>query len=66
MTQDSLVCKAYELAKERYQAFGVDADAVIEKLTRIPISVQCWQGDDIGGCKERRIEIKPDSALFRP
>ena len=39
MTQDSLVCKAYELAKERYQAFGVDADAVIEKLTRIPISV---------------------------
>lgn len=41
MTQDSLVCKAYELAKERYQAFGVDADAVIEKLARIPISVQC-------------------------
>ena len=53
MTQDSLVCKAYELAKERYQAFGVDADAVIEKLTRIPISVQCWQGDDIGGYEKR-------------
>lgn len=53
MTQDSLVCKAYELAKERYQAFGVDADAVVEKLAQIPISVQCWQGDDIGGYEKR-------------
>lgn len=57
MTQDSLVCKTYELAKERYQAFGVDADAVIETLARIPISVQCWQGDDIGGY-EKNVQMK--------
>lgn len=53
MIQESLVCKAYELAKERYQAFGIDTDSVVEKLFQIPISVQCWQGDDIGGYEKR-------------
>ncbi|MCC5875584.1 MAG: L-rhamnose isomerase [Candidatus Sumerlaeia bacterium] len=40
---------AYELARERYAAIGVDTDKVIEKLATIPISLHCWQGDDVGG-----------------
>lgn len=40
---------AYELAKERYAALGVDTDAALAKLATIPISLHCWQGDDVGG-----------------
>ncbi|MDR0760315.1 MAG: L-rhamnose isomerase [Treponema sp.] len=40
---------AYELAKEAYGKFGINADAVVEAALEIPISVQCWQGDDVTG-----------------
>ena len=39
----------YELAKAEYSAFGVDADKVISILKNIPISIHCWQGDDVIG-----------------
>ena len=39
----------YELAKKIYSAYGVDTDQAIEKLQKIKLSIQCWQGDDIGG-----------------
>jgi L-rhamnose isomerase len=41
--------QAYSLAKEAYLQWGVDADAVIKRLQGVPISIQCWQGDDVGG-----------------
>ena len=41
--------KAYEMAKERYAALGVDTDAAMERLRHIPISIHCWQGDDVAG-----------------
>ena len=40
---------AYELAKARYAQIGVDTDAAIEKLKTIPVSLHCWQGDDVTG-----------------
>lgn len=40
---------AYELAKARYAQIGVDTDAAIEKLKNIPVSLHCWQGDDVTG-----------------
>jgi len=40
---------AYQLAKERYAALGVDTDQALKTLARIPISIHCWQGDDVGG-----------------
>ena len=40
---------AYELARERYLTLGVDAAAALETLARIPVSIHCWQGDDVGG-----------------
>ena len=43
------ITKAYELAKARYAAIGVDTDAAIERLKKIRLSIHCWQGDDIGG-----------------
>ncbi len=39
----------YEAAKERYASIGVDTDAAIAKLKEIPISLHCWQGDDVIG-----------------
>jgi L-rhamnose isomerase len=40
---------AYQIAKERYAAVGVDTDAAMKRLETIPISLHCWQGDDVGG-----------------
>ena len=40
---------AYQLAKERYAQLGVDTDKALAQLVRIPISIHCWQGDDVGG-----------------
>lgn len=39
----------YESAKEIYAKWGVDTDAVIKKLKEIPVSLHCWQGDDVIG-----------------
>ena len=39
----------FESAKEMYENLGVDAEAALEKLKDVPISVHCWQGDDVGG-----------------
>lgn len=40
---------SYDLAREQYAAFDVDTETVIETLGRVPVSLQCWQGDDVGG-----------------
>jgi L-rhamnose isomerase len=40
---------AYDLAKERYAEIGVDTEKVLPQLEQIPISIQCWQGDDVRG-----------------
>ena len=39
----------YQEAKERYAAWGVDADSAIARLKEIPVSIHCWQGDDVTG-----------------
>jgi len=40
---------AYALARERYALLGVDSDQALQRLAGIPISLHCWQGDDVGG-----------------
>ncbi len=39
----------YELARDAYARLGVDAEAAIDQLGKVPISVHCWQGDDVAG-----------------
>ena len=41
--------RAFLLARERYGEAGVDVDKALSQLARIPISLPCWQGDDVGG-----------------
>ncbi len=40
---------SYALARERYALFGVDTEEAMAALRQIPISLHCWQGDDVGG-----------------
>ena len=49
MTVAKNIQQAYQLAKERYSAVGVNAEKALEHLGHISISVHCWQGDDVGG-----------------
>lgn len=44
-----LIEKAYAIAKERYAAIGVDTDRALEILKHTPISLHCWQADDVTG-----------------
>lgn len=39
----------YEEAKQMYAGLGVDTDKALETLKNIPISMHCWQGDDVTG-----------------
>lgn len=45
--------KAYDLAREAFAAWGVDTEAAMDALSGIPISVHCWQGDDVRGFENK-------------
>ena len=49
MSATNQIEQAYQLAKERYAALGVDTSQAIKDLACIPVSIHCWQGDDVGG-----------------
>ncbi len=40
---------AYGLAKQRFADLGVDVEAAMRSADAVPISIHCWQGDDVGG-----------------
>jgi L-rhamnose isomerase len=48
MSEQQIV-KTYELAREKYAELGVDTDSALRQLATFPISLHCWQGDDVGG-----------------
>lgn len=41
--------QAREIAKQRYAAVGVDVEEALRQLDRLPVSMHCWQGDDVAG-----------------
>jgi len=51
------VNKAFEYAKERYAALNIDVDKALTELDKLPISLHCWQADDVTGFE------KADGAL---
>lgn len=52
------VKKGYEAAKAFYAQYGIDVDKVVAICDKTPISIHCWQGDDVAGT-----EFKEDKAL---
>lgn len=49
--------QAYQIARDQYAELGVNTESVLKQLARIPISIHCWQGDDVSGFEN------PDGAL---
>lgn len=45
----SKTSRNYEVAKELYAQYGVDVEKAVEKLEQIPVSLHCWQADDVTG-----------------
>ena len=43
----------FENAVEIYKKYGVDVESALNRLSEIPISVHCWQGDDVTGFESR-------------
>jgi L-rhamnose isomerase len=46
---DRIIDERYRLAREQYAELGVDTEAALAALARVPLSIHCWQGDDVGG-----------------
>ncbi len=49
MGLENRIQKGYEYAREAYGALGVDVDAAIRRADALPVSMHCWQGDDVLG-----------------
>lgn len=43
----------YAYAQQQYQTIGVDTEQALEKLSQLPVSIHCWQGDDLTGFENR-------------
>ena len=56
-TPSSMPSTPYSFARESYAAAGIDSEAVLTTLECTPISLHCWQGDDVGGFE------KPNAVL---
>jgi L-rhamnose isomerase len=46
---DRTIEERYRLAREQYAELGVDTEEALAALRGVPLSVHCWQGDDVGG-----------------
>ncbi len=57
MARKTNLAQAYRLARERYAALGVDTDKTLRTLARVPLSLHCWQGDDVGGFESAAAEL---------
>ena len=44
---------AYSIAQETYAQLGIDTEAALKQLDTIPVSLHCWQGDDVNGFENR-------------
>jgi L-rhamnose isomerase len=51
------VREQYEAAKQAYEKWGIDVDVALETLKKVPVSIHCWQGDDIGGFEVNKSEL---------
>ncbi len=47
----------YEQAKEKYAEFGVDVEKKLDFLSTVPLSIHCWQGDDVGGFESDNVSL---------
>jgi L-rhamnose isomerase len=53
---ETLIEKAYEIAKQRYAEYDVNVSVVLKKLDDLSLSIHCWQGDDVRGFEMSGVE----------
>jgi L-rhamnose isomerase len=53
----AMASSPYSFAQQLYSEHGVDTEAALQKLATVPLSLHCWQGDDVGGFE------RPDAKL---
>ena len=63
MTSETKTERAYAPAHDRYVEYGVDVDAALVTLSGIPVSVHCWQGDDVGGFERNGVALSGGIAV---
>ena len=51
--KEAQILQAYEIARERYAALGVDTDEAVAQLEKQQISLHCWQTDDVIGFESK-------------
>jgi L-rhamnose isomerase len=56
-TEQQQIEQAYARAQEQYGKLGVDVSQALERLAAVPISLHCWQGDDVGGFEKVADEL---------
>ena len=47
--KESNISQAYAIAKERYAAYGIDTEKVLDQMQNFHLSMHCWQADDVAG-----------------
>jgi L-rhamnose isomerase len=52
-----LINESYDLARTAYARAGVDTDAALVRLAGIPVSIHCWQGDDVRGLENPKAAL---------
>jgi len=57
MNNTSTIEETYKIAKNKYAQLGVDTEKAMKALSRISISLHCWQGDDVGGFETADAEL---------
>ena len=57
MNKSDTITKAFEAAKEQYAQIGVNVEDAMNKLDKFPISLHCWQADDVGGFETADSEL---------
>ncbi|MEC0239013.1 L-rhamnose isomerase [Paenibacillus dokdonensis] len=60
---DTNIQNSYNEAKKLYEKHGVDVEDVLERLSRIKISLHCWQGDDVRGFLNKGQELSGGIAV---
>ena len=51
--KEEKIKQAYDLAKERYAAVGIDTEKALQQLQDFHLSIHCWQADDVQGFEPR-------------
>lgn len=57
MVKETTIRSAFEIAKERYAAVGVNVDKALQAMDKVSLSLHCWQADDVTGFENQEASL---------